>query len=346
MRVPSRAARRAAIPAYLAVFCCLTGAFAVGIAIGTLLAPFNRPKRILRVSAFGASYCLMELVVLVAAGALWMLRLVLKILGVDSEERWHRWHRWLLKGALDWVIGAATHFVGFRLAVSEASIKSFSETSSSLVLARHGGPGDSFVLVHLLLNTYEQDVRIVLKDVLQIDPALDLVLNRLQCCFLPPHSGEHSADSIRTTAAALRPGTTLLLFPEGANWTPKRRQLAIRRFRSRRQSESLRTAELLSNVLPPRLSGVAACLEAQPDIEVIMAAHAGLDHLVSARQLWQDIPFSEPMGARLWKASSPPPDATARAAWLMTEWAVVDQWIEAYHAHQIDCSLHDASPHP
>jgi 1-acyl-sn-glycerol-3-phosphate acyltransferase len=336
MRVPSRVARRVALPIYLALFGCLIGLFAIGVVIGVLLAPFNSHQRLFRVSAFGICYCLTELVVLAATGALWMLRLAQRLLGVDSEERWHRWHRWLLQRALSWVIGGARHLAGFRLLVSDASIKTFSDRQPSLVLARHGGPGDSFVLVHLLLTRYERDVRIVLKDALQIDPALDLLLNRLQCCFLPPQSGGRSADLIGSAAAALQPGTALLLFPEGANWTPKRRQLAIRRFRSRHQTEELRTAELLSNVLAPRLSGVSACLDAQPDIEVVMAAHAGLDHLVSAHQLWKDIPFSDPMGARLWQASPPPPDEGDRAVWLVTEWAVVDQWIDAYHAHEID----------
>jgi predicted acylesterase/phospholipase RssA len=57
-------------------------------------------------------------------------------------------------------------------------------TDPVLVLARHGGPGDSFALVHLLLTRYHRGVRIVLKDILQIDPLIDLLLNRLGCCFL------------------------------------------------------------------------------------------------------------------------------------------------------------------
>ena len=108
-----------------------------------------------------------------------------KILGRADQERWRRLHRRVLTFALSWVIGAAKRFGGFDLVVSGASTPSFSDRFPSLVLARHGGPGDSFVLVHLLLTNYDADVRIVLKEVLQLDPALDVLLNRLGCCFVP-----------------------------------------------------------------------------------------------------------------------------------------------------------------
>ena len=40
-----------------------------------------------------------------------------------------------------------------------------------LVLCRHAGPGDSFILIHALVNWYDREPRIVLKDTLQWDPA-------------------------------------------------------------------------------------------------------------------------------------------------------------------------------
>jgi 1-acyl-sn-glycerol-3-phosphate acyltransferase len=60
-----------------------------------------------------------------------------------------------------------------------------SEEGPVLVLARHGGPGDSFALVHLLLTRYHRSVRIVLKDILQLDPLIDVRLNRLGVLLSP-----------------------------------------------------------------------------------------------------------------------------------------------------------------
>ena len=44
-----------------------------------------------------------------------------------------------------------------------------------LVLSRHGGPGDSFLLVHEILSWSGRRPRIVLKDTLQFDPMIDVL---------------------------------------------------------------------------------------------------------------------------------------------------------------------------
>ena len=46
------------------------------------------------------------------------------------------------------------------------------------------GPGDSFLLIHALVNWYAREPRIVLAAALQWDPAIDVVLNRLPNRFL------------------------------------------------------------------------------------------------------------------------------------------------------------------
>src|SRR4029450_6899592 len=51
-------------------------------------------------------------------------------------------------------------------------------TPPVIVLSRHAGPGDSFLLVHQLLSRYRRKPRIVMKAALQFDPGLDVVINR------------------------------------------------------------------------------------------------------------------------------------------------------------------------
>ncbi|MFC7482480.1 hypothetical protein ACFQX7_24105 [Luedemannella flava] len=59
-----------------------------------------------------------------------------------------------------------------------------------IVLSRHAGPGDSFLLVHHLLNLYQRRPRIVMKAALQLDPSIDVVINRLPHAFVRPrHAG-------------------------------------------------------------------------------------------------------------------------------------------------------------
>jgi len=58
-----------------------------------------------------------------------------------------------------------------------------------LILSRHAGPGDSFLVVHAVVNWYGREPRIVLKDTLQWDPLIDVLLNRLPNRFIRPEPG-------------------------------------------------------------------------------------------------------------------------------------------------------------
>jgi 1-acyl-sn-glycerol-3-phosphate acyltransferase len=328
--LPPRPARRILLPVSEAVIAVLAIGFALATLIGFLIAPFTPRRRPLRVAAFALTYCVMELAVVTRAGALWLRRVIRH----QSESEWIMANQVLLAWALGLVLGAARRCVGFEVLVVEPSDPTtLTEPEPVLVLARHGGPGDSFALVHLLLTTYQRRVRIVLKDILQFDPALDLLLNRLGCCFLPAPSsdGADLTASLADLAQSLGPGDALLLFPEGGNWTPARRQRAIRRLHRDHKAVAARAATLMTNVLPPRPGGVLACLDAHPGIDVVVVAHAGLDRVVQVGQAWNLLPLRTPMRVRAWRAAPVPEGEDNRLAWLTLEWAVVDEWIDACH---------------
>src|SRR4029453_4790805 len=88
-----------------------------------------------------------------------------------------------------------------------------------IVLSRHAGPGDSFLLVHNLLTRYGRRPRIVMKAALQFDPGLDVVANRLPNAFVAPRRGVDTViiQAIERLAAGLGPTGALVIFPEGAN---------------------------------------------------------------------------------------------------------------------------------
>lgn len=105
-----------------------------------------------------------------------------------------------------------------------------------LVLCRHAGPGDSFILIHALVNWFRREPRIVLKESLQWDPAIDVLLNRLPSRFIaPPRDGDQGEELLRQIghlATALDDDDAFVIFPEGGNFTPRRRLRAIARLRS------------------------------------------------------------------------------------------------------------------
>ena len=78
-----------------------------------------------------------------------------------------------------------------------------------LVCCRHAGPGDSFVLIHTLMAWYSREPRVVLKDTLAWDPAIDVILRRIPARFITPHPGAVRArgpSSRRAAPSAPCPG--------------------------------------------------------------------------------------------------------------------------------------------
>src|SRR5680860_399219 len=197
-----------------------------------------------------------------------------------------------------------------------------------LVFSRHAGPGDSFMLGHALVNWYDREPRVVLKDTLQWDPAVDVLLNRLPNRFIRPGGG---TAPIRELASGLDDDDAFVIFPEGGNFTARRRARGIARLRAQGLLAEAEQAEQLRNVLAPRPGGVVAALEQAPDADVVWVAHSGLDHLVSVADVWRALPMDSVVRMRWWRvpAADVPRGETAQVAWLNDWWARIDDWIGA-----------------
>ena len=326
------AARRALLPVTIAcelVLLVLTLPLAVA---GVLSAVVDRRLRLLRLAAMGASYIVVELIGLTLLLGVWLGR------PVKGRAWWDSSNVRVLAWALGNVLGAARRTVGFSIAVQEPpSTSPFDDPGPVLVLARHGGIGDSFTLVWLLAARYGRRPRIVLKQVLLWEPLIDVALTRMHACFLPPGSrrGESLDARIAAISSSLGPREALLLFPEGANWTPRRRITAMSRLWAARKPAAVKAAALMEHVLPPRAGGVLACLDARPGLPVVVVAHTGLDKVTTAGALWRTLPFATPRSVRWWPAAAVPGGEAERLEWLTAEWAVIDQWIDARRASTV-----------
>lgn len=204
-----------------------------------------------------------------------------------------------------------------------------------LVVSRHAGPGDSFILVHELLNRAGRAPAIVLKDSLQWDPAVDVLLSRLPSAFVTPagrrRSGQPSTrETISQISADLEAGDALVLFPEGGNVTPGRRSRRIESLRSSGESDLADRAEAMANVMAPHAGGFATALEAMsPDGAVLVVAHTGLERLVTVRDIWRELPMDKTIVLGGWATpiAELPADRSARAGWLFDQWVEIDRWI-------------------
>jgi 1-acyl-sn-glycerol-3-phosphate acyltransferase len=335
MRLPPVLVRRAVRdPAWLPIAAALTVLLLLVAAAGVVAWPVARRLQASRLALFAALYVVLDVGLLVAAAALWLRH---PVPARRDPERWQAAHIGLLHWALATLRSAAAPLFGFTVLLEEPPDVTRLDNGPVLVLARHAGPGDSFTLVELLLSRYHRRPRIVLKETLQWDPGLDVLLNRLSACFLPSRSGagddlpERMADLARTLSGR----DAMLVFPEGGNWTPRRYRRALARLRRRAHRQAAVDAADNPNVLPPRPAGVQACLAARPDLDIAVVAHTGLEDLVSPALVWRALPLTgRPMTIRWWyeAAGTVPLDAAGQYRWLRVQWAIVDSWIGARKA--------------
>jgi 1-acyl-sn-glycerol-3-phosphate acyltransferase len=201
-----------------------------------------------------------------------------------------------------------------------------------LVCCRHAGPGDSFTLIHALMYWYNREPRVVLKDTLQWDPAIDVLLHRIPARFISPNptEGADLESQIRELATGLDEDDAFVIFPEGGNFTEKRRDKAIARLRRLGLERMARRAERMTNVLAPRPGGFLAALDAAPEADVVLVAHTGLDHLLTVGDIWREVPMDQEIVMRWWRVprAEIPPDRDGRIDWLFGWWERIDAWIE------------------
>jgi 1-acyl-sn-glycerol-3-phosphate acyltransferase len=201
-----------------------------------------------------------------------------------------------------------------------------------LVCCRHAGPGDSFVLIHTLMSWYHREPRVVLKDTLGWDPAIDVLLRRIPARFITPNpvEGADLEAQIAALATGLDENDAFVIFPEGGNFTPRRRLKAIDRLRRLGMERMAQRAEQMTHVLAPRPGGFLAALDAAPEADVVLVAHTGLDHLVTVADIWRELPMDKRIVMRWWQVprAEIPAGRDERIDWLFAWWEQIDAWIE------------------
>ena len=337
MKVPPRWVRR---PLSILLVCVLALAavtlplLVVVAAVVSLGVPGRwRPLRLL---LFALVYLVLEVVGLAVALVLWLAS------GLGWRLRspvFQRAHYRVLGGLL--AVVDATARLLFRVDV-ETDGEGWSplddgvagSPNAMIVLCRHAGPGDSFLLVRTLLDRdHLRRPRIVLRDTLQLDPLVDVYLNRLPSAWIPsdPAPGQDVAAAVGRLAAGLGDEDALLILPEGANFSAQRRVRAIDKLRSLGRHGQARRAEGMAHVLPPRPGGVQAALAAAPYADVVFVAHTGLERFSSPMDLWRGLPMDTVLRLR-WDfvaAQDVPRDPERQVEWLYDRWAQVDAWIGA-----------------
>ncbi|GAA2002032.1 1-acyl-sn-glycerol-3-phosphate acyltransferase [Catenulispora subtropica] len=307
---------------------------AIGAALFTLLTAPWRPRlgRYRRVLAVAVVYSSIEISGLVAAAGRRIRYLVDRDAPRDRRDRVRA-----LDKSLRTLRTATQRFGGLDVALAADSVEG-RETSPPIlppgpviVCGRHGGVGGAFLLTHLLLTEYGRLPRVVLKQTLAWDPLIDALLSGIPHAYIDPQPGDSGATAARIGALAegMAADDALLIFPEGGNFTPRRRMRAIRRLHRRGLALAGARAERRQHVLPPHPDGLFAALDAAPEADVVFVAHTGLDHLQTAMDVWRALPLREPVVLTWWgvPATEVPRQEEARIGWLEDNWSRIDRWV-------------------
>ncbi len=325
---PPLFARRVLHVAWPLVGVVVTGLAVPVIVAGALMVVIDRRARLFRSACLAVILMWVDIRMLVSCWVLWSRS------PDASSPTWHEDHERLFSQALDSLMYYVRRWVGLEVRLTDRM--HFGADDHPLVaLARHAGPADSLAIAWLLSRTAERLPRIVLAEALRWDPGIDTILTRIDSFFVPSTSGrgDERVAGVRAMAESMNTGDVFLIFPEGQNWTPRRRDGVIRRLRDKGEAERAARAERLRHVLPPRSRGAWAAREVRPGADVMVVAHAGFGQLSTPRLIWDAMPFHDrPFLVRTWTyaAEEVPDDHEGFAAWLDERWVEVDAWVDEH----------------
>lgn len=336
MTLPPRWARRVLLqPAFILVTALLTVLSPALLLVAALLSPLMAGRwRPLRVALYTLLWMQREVIAILACLGIWCTA-AWHMDSPATHARHYRLMRWFLRSARIWgerLLGVTVHIDddGVADAVLRANDRPL------LVFSRHSGPGDTLYLVDMLLDRYGREPRIVMKDMLKLDPCMDLAGNRVPNYFVPPparrRGGSWEAE-ISSLAAGLDGRGALLLFPEGGNFSEERRRRRLRMLLRRGRRREAEQAVRMRHVIPPQPGGALTAVTAAPNASVILVAHGGLSGL-DGGGLLSRAPMDQVFRVRLWYIDRRdiPSDERQRRQWLLDCWEQVDGWIAAASA--------------
>ena len=336
MRLPNRWVRRFLIWPLPVIVVVLYLATVPLLIVGALVISYRLPGKLraLRTLGLATVYLIVEAAALIVGAVLW----------VASGFGWKlkspafiAAHYAVLRLALRVLVAFGRRLFSLDIRADGAPIPADDHDPNTvevplIVMSRHAGPADSFLLLHEVMSWRGRRPRIVAKDLLQLDPTIDLYLNRLPNKFITQNPGRRSGtvEAIGELAEGMTHLDALVIFPEGGNFTPDRRLRAIDRLREGGYEAAAERAERLHNVLPPRPAGSRAAMAGAPQADVVFVAHTGLDTIATIQDLWFAIPTNKVIDLA-WdvvEADVIPRDKAGQEDMLFRAWEAIDEWVE------------------
>lgn len=327
MRVPPAPVRWLALaPLVLLLELVVLLASPVLLLLAVLVSPLFGGWRPVRVLVIALVYAARHVAATLACLGLWVASGFGHRTGSPAMQRAHyAVLRWFVGGVYRTAVGLAR--VDVQVVDSDhAEATLAAKGRPALVFSRHAGEGDTLLVLQQLLCRHGRQPRVVMHQVLQFDPLIDALGRRLPNRFVDPGGGDTEVE-IAAMSRDLGSDAAVLIFPEGGNFSPERRQRGIERLERGGHEEEAGWAREMTNVTPPRPGGALAAIEAAPDSDVVFVGHVGFP--MSLRDLWRQLPFHQTVEVRLWTvpAEEIPSGRDERIDWLFGWWRTLDQWV-------------------
>jgi len=295
-------------------------------AVGSLVA--DRTFRVPRALLFFDAYVGFDCMAIGSCAVIWARRLRSRDTVAATNQAYA-----VMTRLLDRLYRAAEVLLDLHTAVDGDAAAVAEVTASArpvIVLSRHSGPGDSFLVAHRLLCMGRR-LRIVLRAAMRFEPVIGLLATLLPLCFVRRgHSrSDATLERITALAAGMDSSAALLLFPEGGNVSEERMRRGITALLRAGMRRRARQAARLQHLAAPFPGGALAALHGAPHADVIFLAHSGLTPMDGV--LWQRIPLHITLRMHLFLVAGDtiPESAGARSQWLFDWWQQLDAWIGA-----------------
>lgn len=292
------------------------------LAVDSLASEARRRPRT-RALAFFALYLGCEIAGLVAATLLWLVTLGGRLCG---QERWVE-----LNAALQRRWADALFFGSLRIFSMKASTEGLELALGGpfLLFVRHASVADTVLAAAFVAGPGRLLLRYVLKRELLWDPCLDVVGRRLPNAFVNRRGPGLDAEvaAIARLATGLDARSGVLIYPEGRRFNDEAREAAVARLVEKGPAELAALARGFRNVLPPRLRGPLALLDAAPGVDVVLLEHTGFEGASSFSEFWNGALVGGTVRVRLRRIAASTIPGEGRDRWLFERWAEMDRWI-------------------
>ncbi|MDX6581242.1 MAG: hypothetical protein QOI10_426 [Solirubrobacterales bacterium] len=247
--------------------------------------------------------------------------------GVGSLRR----HRWVYALRVWWIrhhLGAVVRLFSLHFDVEGLELAA---PAPAVIMMRHASIIDNTLPDALITHNHGIGLRYVIKRELQMIPTIDIGGRWCPAFFVRRGSGDSAGESaaLRSLLDGIGEGESVLIYPEGTRATAGKLARA-KEIIAERRPEISHLAERLRHVLPPRLGGPLALLDAGAgEIDVVFCGHVGFDGFQHISHIWAGGLVGTTISVRFWRspATAIPASEEERIEWLYERWQELDDWV-------------------